>query len=80
VPSSTPAQLGVVIQRHREARGLSVEALAAEAGIHRTYVPGIESGEHNPSWRVIGAIADALGVKISDLAREAEAATKQPMR
>lgn len=72
MPSSTPAQLGAVIQRHREAHGLSVEALAAEAGIHRTYVPGIESGEHNPSWKVVGAIADALGVEISELAREAE--------
>jgi transcriptional regulator with XRE-family HTH domain len=72
MPSSTPAQLGVVIQRHRQARGMSVEQLAAEADIHRTYVPGIESGEHNPSWRIVGAIADALGVTISELAREAE--------
>lgn len=72
MPSSTPAQLGVAIQRHREARGLSVEALAAEAGIHRTYVPGIENGRYNPSWKVVGAIADALDVKISDLALEAE--------
>ena len=55
---------------------MSIEALAAEAGIHRTYVPGIESGEHNPSWRIVGAIADALGVKISDLAHEAEAVRK----
>ena len=59
---------------HREARGLSIEALAAEAGIHRTYVTGIENGRYNPSWKVVGAIADALGVKISDLAGEAEEA------
>lgn len=51
---------------------MSIEALAMEAGIHTTYLSGIEHGRRNPSWKVVGALADVLEVKISDLARAAE--------
>ena len=35
--------------------------------MHRTYLGGIERGERNPSLKNIEAIANALGVKLSDL-------------
>ncbi|HWA55226.1 MAG TPA: helix-turn-helix transcriptional regulator [Solirubrobacterales bacterium] len=76
MPSSTPAQLGQAIRRLRSSRNMSIEALAADADIHTTYLSGIENGRRNPSWRVVGALADVLDVKISDLAREAEQARK----
>lgn len=72
MPSSTPAQLGQAIRRLRSSRDLSIEDLAGDAGIHTTYLSGIENGRRNPSWRVVGALADVLDVKVSDLAREAE--------
>jgi DNA-binding XRE family transcriptional regulator len=72
---STPAQLGAVIRRVRHEREMSVESLAADAGIHWTYLSGIERGQRNPSWKVVGSIASSLGVEISDLARLAEAAS-----
>jgi transcriptional regulator with XRE-family HTH domain len=70
--SPTPSELGSVIRRLRQERELSIESLAAAAGIHTTYLSGIERGRRNPSWIVIGALANALGVEISDLARLAE--------
>lgn len=72
MPSSTPAQLGLAIRDLRAGRDMSIEALAMEAGIHTTYLSGIEHGRRNPSWKVVGALADVLEVKISDLARAAE--------
>jgi transcriptional regulator with XRE-family HTH domain len=47
--------------------GLSQEALAAKAGIHRTYVGGVERGERNVGLKNILRLAAALGVHPRDL-------------
>lgn len=68
----TSAQLGSAIRRLRTERELTIEGLASTAGIHWTYLTGIERGQRNPSWKVIAAVAAGLGVKVSELARLAE--------
>ena len=37
------------------------------AGVHRTYLGGIERGERNPSLKNLAAIAKALNVRLADL-------------
>lgn len=51
----------------RLAAGLSQEDLAHRAGLHRTYVGGIERGERNVALLNIYALADALEVTLGDL-------------
>lgn len=67
------AAFGAAVREVRGARGLSQEALADAAGMHRTYVGGIERGERNPSYRNILRLAEALDIRPSDLIRRAEA-------
>ena len=59
--------LGVVVRAERKARGLSQEALADKADIDRSYMGGIERGEHNIAIINFLKIANALGVKASSL-------------
>ena len=64
---------GQRVHAARTAVGLSQEALAAKAGLHRTYIGSVERGERNISLDNIHALARALGVEPSDLLREDEA-------
>jgi transcriptional regulator with XRE-family HTH domain len=69
---SLSASFASVLQRARHAKGLSQEALAHRAGLHRTYVGLVERGLRKPTIEVGHALAQALGVHLSDLIREAE--------
>ncbi|MBA7672986.1 hypothetical protein ES703_81174 [subsurface metagenome] len=60
-------QFGQRLRELRLARGLSQEKLAFKSGMHRTYLGSIERGERNPSLKNIAAIAEALGVSLSQL-------------
>ena len=62
-------RLGTNLRRLREAKGLSQEAFAFEAGIHRTYVSDIERGARNPTITIVENLAIALGVSASELLR-----------
>lgn len=78
----TPAQLGRAIREAREERKLSIEGLAAKASISWQYLSSIERGKppRNPTWTVVGGVAEALGLDISELAERAEALDAEQIR
>jgi transcriptional regulator with XRE-family HTH domain len=55
------------LRKLRIAKGLSQEAFADHAGIHRTYVSDLERGARNPTISVVEKLARGLGVTASDL-------------
>jgi len=59
--------LGLTIRDLRQKAGLSQEAFADEVGIDRSYLGGIERGEHNLALMNLIKIANALGIKASTL-------------
>ncbi len=56
-----------LLKSERLARGISQEDLAELAGLHRTYVGSVERGERNIAVDNMEALANALGLDISDL-------------
>ena len=51
---------------------MSQEALAANAGLDRSYMGGVERGEHNLTLMAIVRISSALNLKVHDLLRIAD--------
>jgi len=60
-------RLGKNVRRLRVEKGLSQEAFADEAGIHRTYVSDIERGARNPTILIVEKLAKRLGATASEL-------------
>lgn len=65
------AAFGQAIRSFRLEIGLSQEALADEAGIDRSYMGGIERGEHNLALINIRKVASALNLTVSELMKRA---------
>lgn len=65
---------GLAVRRRRERLGMSQEAFAAQAGVHRTYISSIERGKVQVSIGIAHRLAQALGVPLSTLWRDVERA------
>lgn len=63
---------GAAVRKRREALGLSQEAFADKAGIHRTYVSSIERGKVGISIGIAHRLAVALETPLSRLWRDIE--------
>ena len=72
---SIAKRFGAVLRRRREAAGVSQEALAAKADLHRNYVGLLERGKQIPTILVVEKLAAALGTTMSSLLREVEKAS-----
>lgn len=59
-------------QRARFEKNITQEELAFRSGLHRTFISMIERGTKSPTFDSMELIADALGVKLSELIARAE--------
>ena len=58
---------GTRIRALRKKKGWTLEELAHYAGMHVTYLSGLERGRRNPTLIVISRLAVALGVPFLEL-------------
>ena len=61
------AAFGAHLRLLRLSLGLSQEEVAHRAGVHVTFLSGIERGKRNPSLKNIRKVAGAWGVGVADL-------------
>ena len=59
--------LGRNLRQARERAELTQEAVAERSGVHPTEVSRIETGKRNPRIATVEALAEAVGVSVSDL-------------
>ena len=60
-------RFGTAVKFRREDLGLTQEALADKAGIHRTYLSDVERGSRNLSLVNIEKLAASLSLSLSEL-------------
>jgi transcriptional regulator with XRE-family HTH domain len=72
VSPPTPHALGTVVRGLRQARGLTLEALADEANMNVTYLSDIERGRSNPTLGKLGDLAVVFDVRVSEIIAAAE--------
>ncbi len=63
--------VGVAIKKARTSKGVSQEQLANDAGIDRSYMGGMERGEHNFTIMSLVKIAKGLEMTAAELLAEA---------
>ena len=64
------ALVGWNVKRIRVSKQISQERLAFDAEVDRSYLGGLERGEHNPTVDVLERISGVLGVALRDLFTE----------
>jgi transcriptional regulator with XRE-family HTH domain len=60
-------QLGETVRIRREGLGLTQHSLRRKLGVEASHVAFIESGRRRPSLKLIGQLADILGLDRRDL-------------
>jgi transcriptional regulator with XRE-family HTH domain len=75
VPISASASLGATLRRLRSERSMTVETLAERSGVSNRTIVYIEAGGANPRLDIVEAIAQALGIPVSDLLSAERAAS-----
>ena len=64
--------VGEAIRRARQKAGLSQEAVADKAGLHRTYISLVERNKKSPTLDTLFRICQAIGVSTSAIVKRVE--------
>lgn len=64
-PTALQNLLATQLRTLREKKGWSQEELAHKAGIHVTYLSGLECSRRNPTLKTLEQIARALGTQVA---------------
>ncbi|WP_340388179.1 helix-turn-helix transcriptional regulator [Paenibacillus sp. FSL E2-0151] len=74
---SLPEDVGNRIRELRKAKGWTQEQLAEAAGLHYSYIGGVERGDRNISLETLEKIIKAIGTEAHELFRFEKDAKRQ---
>lgn len=63
--------IGNLVKRTRKARGLTLEGVAERSGVSRSMLSAIERGVVNPTFSIVWALTQSLGLELAALDGEA---------
>lgn len=63
--------VGAALRKHRTALRLSQDRFADELRMHRAYYAAVERGKKNVTLHTLWRLSQGLGVRISDVIRDA---------
>lgn len=63
-------RFGIALRQARLRLEISQEELAARAGMHRTYVGQVESGQRNVAIDNLEKLADAVSLPLAEMLKE----------
>ena len=72
------ATIGSYIRTQRELSRLSLRELARMSQVSNAYLSQVERGIHEPSLRVLAAVAEALSLPLEDLTARARPTPRPP--
>ena len=72
-PRDLHQRIAARVRQLRAARGLTLDALAAQSGVSRSMISLIERGESSPTAVVLEKLATGLGAVLADLFTDPEA-------
>lgn len=67
-----PVNFGLAIRKARSTLSYTQQQLALAAGLDRSYLSELERGIRNPTLTIQYRLATALGVRLSEIIRQAE--------
>ena len=68
---------GKILKEHRHNAGLSQEAVAEGASLHRTFVGMIEGGSRLPTILTVWKLANSLEISLPELMAQVDTAYRQ---
>jgi transcriptional regulator with XRE-family HTH domain len=73
------AELGRRLHARRASQGHTLATVAMQAGLSVPYVANLENGRGNPTLGSLHRLADALGIRLSELLAEPDPAAAGPV-
>lgn len=66
ITANSKRSFGEILHYARKSRGMTIKQLESRSGVSASFISRIENDNGNPSVEIVGKLAEALGIPVSD--------------